>query len=137
MLFISLNYLIYPFVCIKLIPQMLIWVMFDCKYKLEQVGSSLSKLVQIGRSKKEEVQVLDMIQAPRSQSRGLYPLQSTDISSINSITQTLKNPGDQIVIQAESGKNSRKIFNENLGAQTQSRRLDLHEINFPRGPFVF
>jgi hypothetical protein len=44
---------------------MLSWVVFDCRYKLEQVGSSWNKLVQAGKSKIEEKEVLDMIQAPR------------------------------------------------------------------------
>jgi hypothetical protein len=43
-LFNSLNYMTYAFKCINLIPYMLIWVMFDCRYKLDQIGVSYYKL---------------------------------------------------------------------------------------------
>ena len=34
----------YAFMCINLIPQMLSRVMFDCRYKLDQIGASWCKL---------------------------------------------------------------------------------------------
>jgi hypothetical protein len=34
----------YAFKCINLIPYMLIWAMFDCRYKLDQIGASWCKL---------------------------------------------------------------------------------------------
>ena len=34
----------YAFKYINLIPYMLIWVMFDCRYKLDQIGVSYFKL---------------------------------------------------------------------------------------------
>ena len=50
---------------------MLNWAVFDCRYKLEQVESSWNKLVQAGGSKREEKEVLDMIQAPRLDDLGV------------------------------------------------------------------
>ena len=34
----------YAFKCINLIPYMLIWAMFDCRYKLDQIRASWCKL---------------------------------------------------------------------------------------------
>jgi hypothetical protein len=34
----------YAFKCINLIPYMLIWAMFDCRYKLDQIGVKHHKL---------------------------------------------------------------------------------------------
>ena len=34
----------YTFKCINLIPYMLIWAMFNCRYKLDQIGVSWCKL---------------------------------------------------------------------------------------------
>ena len=52
---------------------MLSWAMFDCRYKLEQVRTRWNKLVQDGRSKREEKEVLDMIYMS-GPSRRLYLL---------------------------------------------------------------
>jgi hypothetical protein len=34
----------YAFKCINLIPYMLIWAMFDCRHKLDQIGVKYHKL---------------------------------------------------------------------------------------------
>ena len=36
--------MIYAFKCINLIPYMLIWPMFDCRHKLDQIGVKYHKL---------------------------------------------------------------------------------------------
>jgi hypothetical protein len=41
---IPLNYMIYAFKCINLISYMLIWAMFDCRHKLNQIGIKYHKL---------------------------------------------------------------------------------------------
>jgi hypothetical protein len=40
----SLNYMIYAFKCINLIPYMLIWAMFDCTHKQNQIRVKYHKL---------------------------------------------------------------------------------------------
>ena len=46
----------YVFKCFNLIPQMLIWAMFDCKYKLDQIGIIQHKLE--GAKKKKKIEGL-------------------------------------------------------------------------------
>ena len=40
----SLNYMIYAFKCINLIPYILIWATFDCRHKLDQIEVRYHKL---------------------------------------------------------------------------------------------
>ena len=52
LLFNSLNYMTYAFKCINLIPYILIWAMFDCRYKLNQIGVKYHKLEGVKEKKR-------------------------------------------------------------------------------------
>ena len=44
--------MIYAFKCINLISYMLIWAMFDCRYKLDQMGVKHHKLEEAKEKKR-------------------------------------------------------------------------------------
>ena len=47
----------YAFKCINLIPYMLIWAMFDYRYKLYQIGVRYQKLEGAKEKKRKEIQI--------------------------------------------------------------------------------
>ena len=58
MLFNSLNYMTYAFKCINLISYMLIWAVFDCRHKLDQLGVRYHKLEGVKKKKKKRCKLM-------------------------------------------------------------------------------
>ena len=52
LLFNLLNYMTYAFKCINLISYMLIWAMFDCRHKLDQIRVRYHKLKGVKKKKR-------------------------------------------------------------------------------------
>ena len=105
---------------------MLIWAMFDFRYKLDQIGTSWCKLE--GAKEKKR--------GARPQSSRLDSSAETPELKIEESSRLNGDPGDYIN-NPNQAKSPRGILMKIQLTGWYSRRLDSHEVSFEESPIVF